>query len=312
MDTALLLSDASPTDLSRTLDLVLDQLASVVTHDASAILLVEGERLDMVASRGYPVSERADPLSFPLNTSPLLTGLLKRRQPEVFSGHLGGELFYDAACYGPGCHCINVPLAVQDKTIGLLIVNRRNGAGYEPDEGKLLTAFAQQAALSIENLRLYEASRRRASRLEAASRVARRLTLLQDLDGLLLESVDAIREQFGFYCAHILLVDTLSNTLVLREASGLAAALVKSRGVKLPVSRESITGLVAAGGQPVLCNDVRRDPRYVPDELLPETRAELALPLRLRDTVIGVLDVQSERLDAFRPGDLTALQLIAD
>jgi signal transduction histidine kinase len=312
MEIAQMLSDVGTSDLAHTLDLILDQLASVVAHNSSAILLVDGERLAMVASRGYPTPRQPGPLSFPLGGSPLLTSLLERNQPVVFSGHLDDELFYDVACYGPGCHCINVPLGVHEKTIGLLIVNRRQAAGYSPSESKLLSAFAQQAALSIENVRLYEAARRRVGRLEAASRIARRLTLLQDLDRLLFETVDVIRVQFGFYQAHILLVDSATHKLVLREASGPAAELIKSRGLRLTVGAEGITGWVAAHGEPLLCNDVRHDPRYYAEELLPETKGELAVPLRLRDEVIGVLDVQSDRLGAFHAEDLTALQLIAD
>src|SRR5947209_10317317 len=107
MNTALQLAESGASDLARTLDLVLDQLASVVAHSSSAILLLEGSRLDMVAARGYPPPQPVLPQSFRLDDSPLLTALLQRTAPVVFSGHLADEVFYEVACYGPGCHCVN-------------------------------------------------------------------------------------------------------------------------------------------------------------------------------------------------------------
>src|SRR5439155_16540577 len=111
-------------DLQHTLDLILDQLAEVVANNSSAILLLDEDQIEMVASRGYPVLPDALQVSYRLNDSPFLERMLVQPNPVVISGHLSDDLFYDLACYGPGCTCVNVPLRVQDRPIGLLIVNR--------------------------------------------------------------------------------------------------------------------------------------------------------------------------------------------
>jgi signal transduction histidine kinase len=159
--------------------------------------------------------------------------------------------------------------------------------------------------------RLHEDARRHILQLEAAAQVGRQLTLLQDVEHLLTKTVNVLRETFGYYQAHILLVDEATNELVLKEASGPAADLIKRLGLRLKPG-EGITGWVIESGEPKLVNDVRQESRYYGVELVPDTRAELAVPLRLGERIIGVLDVQSEYCGAFYEEDILALQLIGD
>ncbi len=80
------------------------------------------------------------------------------------------------------------------------------------------------------------------------------------------------------------------------------------------IGREGIIGWVAEHGEPLLANDVTLEPRYIPDDprLLPDTRAELAVPMIVEDEVAGVLDVQSTERDAFGQDDLFVLRMLAD
>jgi signal transduction histidine kinase len=170
----------------------------------------------------------------------------------------------------------------------------------------------QSEALNVSaRAHLPEDARRRILQLEAAAQVGRQLTLLQDVEHLLAKTADVLRETFGYYQTHILLVDETTNELVLKEVSGPAADLLKRLGLRLKRG-EGITGWVIESGEPKLVNDVRQEPRYYGVELVPDTRAELAVPLRLGERIIGVLDVQSEYCGAFREEDITALQLIGD
>lgn len=153
---------------------------------------------------------------------------------------------------------------------------------------------------------------RRALQLEIASQVGQKVTAILEVDELLAEVVSLIRNKFGYYQVHIFLVDTHSNEIVLRECNGRVDESLMTRGLRLKIGKESITGWVAETGQPVLCNDVTREARYHPHELLPETHAELAIPLKIGNIVVGVLDVQSEQPYAFGEDDLTVLQLLGD
>ncbi len=148
----------------------------------------------------------------------------------------------------------------------------------------------------------------RADRLELISQVGRKTTALLELDELLLQAAVLIRDTFSYFSVGILLVE--GRELVLR-ASTLPTAQARMGKLRLALGR-GVTGTVAATGQALLVPDVRKDPRYVVLTKEVETRSELAVPILRGGTVIGVLDVQSERVSAFMPADLATQQTVAD
>ncbi|MBI5031668.1 MAG: GAF domain-containing sensor histidine kinase [Chloroflexi bacterium] len=167
-------------------------------------------------------------------------------------------------------------------------------------------------ATNIENAQHDTQTQRHTLRMEAASLVGQRMTSLLDLDSLLTDVVKLIRSKFGYYHVNLFLADEENKEIVLKQADGPSAQLMQARGVQLKIGAEGITGWVASTGQTLVCNDVSQEPRYYKIELLPETRAELAVPLRVGERVIGVLDVQSNRLDSFDQGDVTALEILGN
>jgi PAS domain S-box-containing protein len=147
----------------------------------------------------------------------------------------------------------------------------------------------------------------RANRLELISQVGRKTTALLELDELLLQAVILIRDTFSYFSVGIFLRE--DDEIVLK-ASTLSALRGRERTPRLPVGK-GITGTVAATGQALLVPDVRKDPRYVTLTAGVETRSELVVPILSGGSVIGVLDVQSERPGAFSPADLATQQTVA-
>ena len=159
-----------------------------------------------------------------------------------------------------------------------------------------------------------EALRRRAVQLRTAAEVARDATALRSLEDLLNRAVTMIRERFGFYHAGIFLVEGVGQDAyaVLRAATGEPGRRMLERGHRLKVGGEGIVGYVAGVGEPRVVLDVGEDAEFFDNPDLPETRSEVALPLRARDAVIGALDVQSVEPDAFSQEDVEVLQILAD
>jgi PAS domain S-box-containing protein len=155
-----------------------------------------------------------------------------------------------------------------------------------------------------------EALQRRATQLATLGEVGRQMASLLPLGPLLERIVDLIREAFSYRYVVILLVDPLAKTLELKAGAGFEVERLKPLGLK--IGEEGICGWVAASGEPLLMNDVSQEPRYYALEPLPDTRSELAVPIRVQDQVVGVLDVQSTELNAFDQADLFILQTLAD
>ncbi|MGB9777654.1 MAG: GAF domain-containing protein, partial [Anaerolineae bacterium] len=153
---------------------------------------------------------------------------------------------------------------------------------------------------------------RRTAQLEAAATVARRAAAIRDVQALLDETVRLISDRFGFYHVGIFLLDERGEYAVLQAASSEGGQRMLARGHRLRVGEVGIVGHVAGTGQPRIALDVGADAVFFDNPDLPRTRSEMALPLKVGERVIGVLDVQSEEPAAFTDEDVAVLQTMAD
>jgi GAF domain-containing protein/DNA-binding response OmpR family regulator len=206
-----------------------------------------------------------------------------------------------------------IPIKLRDEVIGVLDLQETDKPRqWTEEEVAMATTVADQLALALENARLFEEAQRRASQLAAAAEVARDATAILDVDRLLNETIDLISKQFGFYHAGAFLLDEQNEYAVLQAASSEGGQRMLAREHKLKVGEVGIVGYVAGTGEPRVALDVGTDAVYFDNPDLPNTRSEMALPLKVRERVIGVLDVQSTQKAAFSEDDMAVLQTLAD
>ena len=153
----------------------------------------------------------------------------------------------------------------------------------------------------------------RTHNLEAMLEVSRVLATIRDLDTLLEEVVSLIRDQFApVYHAQVFLIDAPTNRAVLRASTGQAGRLLLQRGHYLDIGSQSVIGSVTATGHAVVALDTSKNPVHRRNEFLPDTRAEMALPLRIGKRIIGALDLQSTQPNAFSEQEIELFQGMAD
>ncbi len=153
---------------------------------------------------------------------------------------------------------------------------------------------------------------RRMTQIQTAADIGRLVTSIRDLDELLERTVRIIAERFGYYHVGVFLVDQTGLWVELRAASNESGRALLKRGLRLRIGQEGIVGLVARTGHPKVVLDVSAEPAYkfVPELSL--TRSEMALPLRVGERILGVLDIQSTEPRAFSPTDVTTMRIVAD
>ncbi len=212
---------------------------------------------------------------------------------------------------------------------GLVRTARRVAAGdlehvatvaREDEIGALAQAFNRMTARLRESINGLEqrveertqALQRRALQLETSRRVSREITSILDINDLLKRVVELMKRAFGYYYVAVFLVDGETNTLVFAAGSGELGQQPKREGMRLTIGAASLNGHVAQSNKAAMVNDVSQDPRYIADERLPDTRAELVIPLRIGERVLGTLDVQSAELNAFDEEDLRIMQSLGD
>ena len=163
-----------------------------------------------------------------------------------------------------------------------------------------------------ERVRAEAEIQKRASELQTVAEVGTAAATILEPDRLLSQVVELTKSNFGLYHAHIYLIDELGESLVLAAGAGEAGKQMLAQGWK--IAADSATSLVARAFRTragVIVNDVRAAPDFLPNPLLPETRAELAVPLIVGERVLGVLDVQSDQVDHFTREDVAIQTTLA-
>ncbi len=185
---------------------------------------------------------------------------------------------------------------------------------YNPiigSNGAMLGFLAVQTDMT-ERKRSEEALRRRNEYLAASAEIGRLVTSSLDLKAIFSRAVNLVKERFGYYHAAIFIVEETGFNAVLEEATGEAGEQMKQRKHSLPVGSKSTVGQATETGAAVVINNVALDPIHKPNPLLPETKAEAAIPLRIGSRIIGALDIQSTQVNAFSEDEIAVLQLLAD
>jgi GAF domain-containing protein/HAMP domain-containing protein len=153
---------------------------------------------------------------------------------------------------------------------------------------------------------------KRANELQSIGEISKIITGEQKLETLLPLITRLVSERFNFYHTGIFLVDDTNQYAVLQAANSTGGKSMLERGHKLEVGGSGIVGYVAQSGSPRISLDVGQDAVYFNNPDLPNTRSEMALPLKVHDRIVGVLDVQSERPGAFTENDANTLSILAD
>lgn len=153
---------------------------------------------------------------------------------------------------------------------------------------------------------------RRASQIQAAAEVGNAVASLRDLEGLLSRTTQLISDKFGFYHVGIFLLDEKREFAVLHASNSSGGARMLERGHKLKIGETGIVGAVTSTGKARIALDVGQDSVYFDNPDLPGTRSEMALPLLSGTEILGALDVQSIKPNAFSKEDISTLTILAD
>ncbi len=197
----------------------------------------------------------------------------------------------------------------------LMVVSLLQGLRDERFEQVLTESETLAAELAAQRTVLEERTRdltRRARYLEATSRIARDVTTAVELEDLLSQTVATIGRQLGFYHVGIYLLDRSGEWLTLEAASSEGGRRMIAREHRLLVGMGSPVGAAVVRGEARVVHDDESGRLFAGNPDLRESRSQVALPLRARGEIIGVLDVHSTELQAFDAELVAVLQVLAD
>ena len=290
--------------LEELLDAIVQEAAKLLRTEGAGFRLLEGDRL-VVASR-YGLAHYTT-LAPSLHIGESLAGLVaqqgrplmvpdQREDPQILVEHRTAAAAHGAVAY------LGVPVRYRDRIIGVLHVDGKERRTFSEEEIRLLSAFADHAAIAIENARLFEATERAARETRSLYEVAHTLTTsLDPAEVLHLISVKTT-ELLGTPHAQVVLWDEETKTLRFGAAYGTEAEKVKQQVFRLG---EGVNGIVAETRKPLLVNDYQRFPKRRPD--MTDLVAVIGVPLLYRGRLLGVLTSHATQAGTIFTADHLAL-----
>ncbi len=210
------------------------------------------------------------------------------------------------------------PLTVRGEPIGRLVVASDGEQPLTADEEAFLQAVSQQVAEALEAARLFEQTQtalaeqeRLSSELATVAKVSTAASTILEAEALLQAAVDLAQTSFNLSHAHIYLFKRDSNALELRAGAGDAGRLMTLEGRTIPLSADSLVARVARDRRGAILNDVQKSLEYIPHPMLTNGRSELAMPLVVGGSLIGVLDLLSDRVNRFSEQDMGIFSTLA-
>jgi signal transduction histidine kinase/response regulator of citrate/malate metabolism len=297
-------------DLDNVIETFLDHLVRFVPYDSAVFFQKEGSQLTVRAIRGFeswtdPNQVRA--ISFDISTTPTMQTVLETRQSLLIPDTAEFPGWRERAGTGYIRNWLGVPLQVGEKVIGLFSMDKAEPRFFTEVHVRLAEMLAAQAAIAIENARLFEAEQRQRQMAESLRQVADILNTSLDLDTVLAKMMEQLRHVVQYDGASLYLQD--GDELVLSSGADLSDQYV---GNSLPLCGSNPSVRPFKSKQVHIITDTHQDPDW---ELWPESeqiRSWMGAPLLTGQTAIGVLGVESFAVDAYSQEDGQVLQIFAN
>jgi diguanylate cyclase (GGDEF)-like protein len=293
------------------LTLILEQLSLVVEYDSASIMLIQDDHstLSIAAHRGSRSDEQLM-TSRQIHMLPHIHKVLTTHQTEIIEDTQQDERWNDMH-QSENVRCwLGAPLLVQYRVIGLLNLNREQPNSYTNQDGHFVQGFANQAAIAIENARLYEAARLRAQEAEMLRQATTAVTSSLDQQEAIQLILQTLEKVVAYDSASVqLLRDDCLEVVGGRGWHSLDEVL----GLRFPVPANNPNTPVIQQRKPQIINDtVAAYPELFGTGYHSQVRSWLGVPLLAHDCLIGMLALDSSEANHFTENDARLVSAFAD
>ncbi len=274
----------SSLDLHQVLETILGSLGRVVPYTSTTLMLLNEDHLEISAGRGLKLQNLVGvPIDPQANQA--LQSLVASAQPSVIADTLADPNWHEHACTQGARSWMGIPLLAKGRVIGVLNVNHNDPGVYTTESAQMALAYANQAAVAIENARLFETERNRSHQLAVIASVSSALRVAQSRDAMLPIILSQVIDLFEAQGASLAMRDQTTGDMVIEHAQGIWAQYT---GLRIPTGR-GISSKIATSGKPYLNNEAASDATAFRPEYLEGANALLGVPLIVQAQVIGVL-----------------------
>jgi GAF domain-containing protein len=299
----------SSLELNQVLDGLLDQLAKVIPYDGAAVFLKENDHLRIVAAKGFSQMDSALNQLFPADSG-LFREIGNNHVPVILADAQADSRFqrWGSTDYVRGW--IGVPLITHDQVVGYLSLGSRTVDAYDQLNANLAWAFATQAAVAIENARLYESEQRRRQEAEALRQVAQVISASLDVNEVFRLMLNQLKLILTFDTASVLLLGE-SGQSDLVTGVGYANEKITFQEANNLLKDSPILKRMAQDLKPLTITDVRKSPEWIWVSGAEHVRSFLAVPIVAHQRMIGALMADSVTPGFFSEDEMRVAQSLA-
>jgi sigma-B regulation protein RsbU (phosphoserine phosphatase) len=290
-------------DLDRIMANVAAIVKEVIPYDLIAIMLYS-ERQRGLSIR-YSIGHREEvvrSLVLPLGEG--ITGAAAATRQPILVADVRSDPRYLVALDAVQSE-LAVPMIARGKLVGVIDLQSTRLNAYREQDRSLLQLIASRVAVSVDNARLYRRVDRQNRTLKTLANLSQEFSSILDLDELLSKIAKTIHALVAFDAFSILLLDARRKVLTHRFSERYDQRVVLDN---IPLGK-GLTGAAAESREIVRVNDTAADPRYIASH--PDIRSEIAVPLIVQDRVVGVMDLETERIGFFSEDHARLLALLA-
>ncbi len=305
---------SSTLKLDQIIELLFNQMENLIQFRSASIQLIQAGKRTVIGGRGIDLStttkEGAKRLWSPITDDPLISEMVRTRQPLLIPDTHQDPRWEIRTETKIVRSWIAAPLVAGDHVVGILTLDNENPGAYTSETVSLASAVAAQAAVAIENARLFEETTKHARQLEAVAEISTAISTILDPEKILWTTVELIQRRFNLYHCHVFVLQDDKKTLSVQACGWQEGDPRAGTHGAREIAIDQETSLVARAArtrQAVIINDVHADAGWLPNPYLPDINSEMAIPLVAGDQLLGVLNVHSEELNHFATED-TAIQ----
>jgi len=310
-------------DVHQVAETVLDFVGRVLKFQNCGLWLIDKEQDELYRLAARGTEQQAVPVLSLSNEKVIIVVVARSGEPLYVpdARQVPSYVTVEAANQA----ALAMPLRLQGRVIGVLNVESAEADAFGADDVRLLSILAVQAAVAIENARLYEQAQKeiterkqaeetlqqRTRELELLNRAGQTLTSTLDLDQVLVTVMEEVRHLLDAVLCSVWLIDPETDELVCRQATGPQRETL--HGWRLAPGK-GLVGWVARNGKSLIVPDTWADERHfrgVKQQTGLELRSILSVPLWVKQSVIGVLQVADTGTDRFKPTDLRLVEPLA-
>lgn len=287
---------------------LLDSAIKITHTDAASLLVIDEPSATVLES--YDFSKETGEIKRYKTTARLTNGIsgeiLKTRKPFIINDLTKYENVNPIALQKGRMAVAAMPLIARENLIGILYVDSKKPRDFSLSEIEYLQLLCSQAAIALDNTRLYKKITREAQETAILYEVSRTFISTLDFNALLANILKRLTETFGYLNLAIFLVDEERKELKLCSYINYPESV---KDIQIKIGSTGITGHVAATREMYYSPDVSKDPYYIPG--VKEAKSEVCFPLMIGERLIGVLDVESPEIDGFTPDDIRILSTLS-